>query len=80
MVRERKTRRRRKKRILLWRFIQRNDVVLKIYTSFAFVLAMTGVLIGLIFMMLYQKNYIRSYTKLLTRQGKIIAKHVSSFS
>ena len=49
MVRERKTRRRRKKRILLWRFIQRNDVVLKIYTSFAFVLAMTGVLIGLIF-------------------------------
>lgn len=80
MVRERKARRRRLKRILLWRFIQRNDVVLKIYTSFAFVLAMTGVLIGLIFMMLYQKNYIRSYTQLLTKQGKIIAKHVSSFS
>lgn len=80
MVRERKTRRRKKKRILIWRFIQRNDVVLKIYTSFAFVLALTGVLIGLIFMMLYQKNYIRSYTRLLTRQGKIIAKHVSSFS
>ena len=43
-------------------------------------MALTGVLIGLIFMMLYQKNYIRSYTRLLTRQGKIIAKHVSSFS
>lgn len=80
MVRERKTKRRNKKKILIWRFIQRNDVVLKIYTSFAFVLAFTGVLIGLIFMMLYQKNYIRSYTQLLTRQGKIIARHVSNFS
>lgn len=68
MVRVQK--KKRKGRIVLWRFIQRNDVVLRIYTSFAFVLALTGVLIGLIFMSLYQKNYIRSYTKLLTRQGK----------
>lgn len=29
--------------------------------------------------MLYQQNYIRSYTKLLTKQGKIIAKRVSQF-
>ena len=80
MVQEQKKKRKRKGRIVLWRFIQRNDVVLKIYTSFAFVLALTGVLIGMIFMNLYQKNYIRSYTELLTKQGKIISKHVSRFS
>ena len=78
MVRVQK--KKRKGRIVLWRFIQRNDVVLRIYTSFAFVLALTGILIGLIFISLYQKNYIRSYTKLLTRQGKIIARHTADFS
>lgn len=80
MAQEQRKRRKRKKRVILWRMIQRNDVVLKIYTSFAFVLALTGVLIGMIFMNLYQKNYIRSYTKLLTKQGKIISRHVSRFS
>ena len=80
MVQEQKKKRKRKGRMVLWRFIQRNDVVLKIYTSFAFVLALTGVLIGMIFMNLYQKNYIRSYTQLLTKQGKIIARHVLKFS
>jgi signal transduction histidine kinase len=69
-----------RKRILFLRYIQRNDVVLRIYTSFAFVLTLTGVLIGVIFMTLYQKNYIRSYTQLLTRQGKEISKRVSAFS
>ena len=66
-------------RIRLWRYIQRNDVVLHIFTSFAFVLALTGGLIGCIFVSLYQKNYVNSYTKLLTRQGKIISKRVANF-
>lgn len=70
---------RKRRKLVLWRFLQRNDVVLRIYTSFAFVLALTGVLTGMIFSILYQQNYIRSYTKLLTKQGKIIAKRVSNF-
>lgn len=77
---QKQRRKRRKGWLVWWRYIQRKDVILKIYTSFAFVLALTGVLICLIFMQLYQRNYIRSYTQLLTRQGRIIAKHVSNFS
>ena len=69
-----------RKRHSPFRWIQENDVVVKIYTSFAFVLALIGVLTGLIFISLYQKNYIRSYTKLLTRQGKIISRRVSNFA
>lgn len=69
-----------KRRKAFLRYIQRNDVVLKIYTSFAFLLTLTGVLIGLIFIMLYQKNYVRSYTNLLTKQGKAISKRVSGFA
>lgn len=69
-----------KRKIAIWRTLQRNDVVLRIYTSFAFILVLTGVLTGMIFNSLYQKNYIRSYTKLLTKQGKIIAKRVSYFN
>ena len=61
------------------RWIQKNDVVVKLYISFAFVLVFICILTGLIFMYLYQKNYIRSYTKLLTRQGKIISRRVSDF-
>lgn len=68
-----------KRRLSLWCYLQRNDVVLRIFTSFAFVLALTGVLIGCIFIELYQKNYVESYTKLLTRQGKIISKRVAKF-
>ena len=64
----------------IWRMVQRNDVVLRIYTSFAFILVLTGILTGMIFNQLYRTNYIRSYTKLLTRQGKIIAKKVSDFN
>lgn len=69
-----------KRRKAFWRYIQRNDVVLKIYTSFAVLLTLTGVLIGLIFMMLYQKNYVRSYTNLLTKQGRSISRRVSNFA
>ena len=49
----------------IWRMVQRNDVVLRIYTSFAFILVLTGILTGMIFNQLYRTNYIRSYTKLL---------------
>jgi len=64
----------------LFRRLQGNDVVVKMYTSFAFVLALTGILTGFIFMALYQKNYVRSYTKLLTKQGKIISRRVTNFA
>lgn len=57
-----------------------NDIIMRIYLSFAFVLALTAVLIGVIFMELYQNNYLDAYTKTLNRQSKIIAKRVSRFS
>lgn len=63
----------------VFRRMQENDVILRFYLSFAIVLALTGVLTGSIFMMLYQKNYIRSYTELLTSQGKIISRRVRKF-
>ena len=72
--------RKKKKRVLLLRYLQKNDVVLRIYTSFAFLLTLTGVLIGFIFIMLYEKNYVRSYVQLLTSQGKAISKRVSRFA
>ncbi len=72
--------RKRGKRFLLLRYIQKNDVVLRIYTSFAFLLTLTGVLIGIIFIMLYEKNYVHSYVRLLTSQGKAISKRVSGFA
>lgn len=59
--------------------ISANDIALRIYISFAVVLALTGVLTGTIFMQLYQKNYIRSYTSLLTKQGKSISARVEEF-
>ncbi|HBI60335.1 MAG TPA: hypothetical protein DDY31_03835 [Lachnospiraceae bacterium] len=69
-----------KKRLLLLRYLQKNDVVLRIYTSFALLLTLTGVLIGVIFMMLYEKNYVQSYVRLLSSQGKAISKRVSGFA
>lgn len=69
-----------KKRLLLLRYLQKNDVVLRIYTSFALLLTLTGVLIGVIFMMLYEKNYVQSYVRLLSSQGKAISKRVSRFA
>ncbi len=63
----------------LIRWIKHNDVVLKIYASFVIVLVLTGVLTSLIFIKLYQKNYIASHTKLLKNQGKMIAKRVKGF-
>ena len=59
--------------------ISANDIALRIYISFAVVLGLTGVLTGTIFMQLYQKNYIRSYTSLLTKQGKSISARVEEF-
>ncbi len=62
------------------RIFRGKDIILRIYFSFAFVLALTAVLIGVIFMELYQTNYLDSYTKTLNRQSKIIAKRVSRFA
>lgn len=59
--------------------IKGNDISIRIYLSFAFVLVFTGILTGVIFINLYQKNYVRSYTQLLTKQGKTIAKRVARF-
>ena len=66
------------KRIL--RTFQGNDIILRIYLSFAFVLAFTALMIGTIFLQLYQKNYLNSYTATMNRQGKAIAKRVSRFA
>lgn len=63
----------------IWNRLLKNDVLLKIYISFAAVLSLMGVVTGMIFLQLYQQNYIRSYTELLTRQGKIISKRVARF-
>lgn len=56
-----------------------NDIVMKIYLCFTFVLLLTGLLTGIIFIRLYRQNYLRSYTELLTKQGHTIAKRVSVF-
>ena len=63
-----------------FRTFQGNDIIVRIYLSFAFVLALTAVLIGVIFLWLYQKNYLNSYTDTLIRQSKVIAENVSRFS
>ncbi|MCI5639472.1 MAG: HAMP domain-containing histidine kinase [Lachnospiraceae bacterium] len=59
--------------------IYKNDIAIRIYASFVFVLTVTLVLTGIIFTRLYQKNYIRSYTELLTKQGKKISRRVARF-
>ena len=48
----------------------RNDISVRIYLSFVVVLAVSLLLTGAIFNYLYQRNYTRSYTELLTKQGK----------
>ena len=63
----------------LYHFLCQHDVSLRIYSSFALVLIVMLVLTGLIFIRLYQKNYVASYTELLTKQGKKISKRVSKF-
>ncbi len=42
--------------------IKENDISLRIYLSFAFILVFTSILTGAIFIKIYEKNYIRSYT------------------
>ena len=59
--------------------IKENDISLRIYLSFAFILVFTSILTGAIFIKIYEKNYIRSYTSLLTKQGKTIARRVAKF-
>ena len=62
-----------------YHFLCQHDVYLRIYSSFALVLIVMLVLTGLIFIRLYQKNYVASYTELLTKQGKKISKRVAKF-
>lgn len=57
----------------------KNDIVIQIYLSFVIILTLTLILTGFIFVYLYQRNYIRSYTSLLTKQGKKIAGRVARF-
>lgn len=63
----------------IYHFLCQHDVSLRIYGSFALVLIVMLVLNGLIFIRLYQKNYVASYTELLTKQGKKISKRVAKF-
>ena len=63
----------------IWYTIVNNDIIMKIYLCFTFVLLLTGLLTGIIFIRLYRQNYLRSYTELLTKQGRTIAKRVSKF-
>lgn len=60
------------------RFLYKNDISLRIYLSFVFILMVAVVLLGTVFIHLYQENYTRSYTILLTKQGKRIAGRVST--
>lgn len=63
----------------VWLLIVNNDIIMKIYLCFTFVLVLTGLLTGIIFIQLYRQNYLRSHTELLTKQGCTIAKRVSKF-
>lgn len=68
-----------RKRHIIPRIFRNNDIAVRIYLSFVFVLAVTLVLTGVIFIQMYQKNYTHSYKSLLTRQGKRISKRVTKF-
>ena len=63
----------------VWQFIIKSDIVVKIYLSFTFVLVLTSLLTGIIFIRLYRQNYIRSHSELLAKQGRRIARRVASF-
>ena len=60
--------------------LRRNDIAVKIYFAFAVVLAVSGLLIGVIFIKLYKQNYIKSYTDLLVNQGKTISARIAKLS
>lgn len=68
-----------KRKNRMYHFLCQHDVSLRIYSSFALVLIVMLVLTGLIFIRLYQENYVASYTELLTKQGKKVAKRVANF-
>lgn len=69
----------REKKKRLYYYLCKNDISVRIYLSFVFVLIVTLVLTGLIFNQMYQKNYINSHTELLTKQGKKVARRVAKF-
>lgn len=63
----------------IWFKVIKNDIAFKIYLCFTFVLVLTGLLTGIIFIRLYRQNYLHSYTELLTKQGRTIANRVAIF-
>ena len=63
-----------------FRTFRGNDIILRIYLSFALLLALTAVLIGVIFLWLYQRNYLTSYTETLTKQSEVVARNVARFA
>ena len=64
----------------LLRMFRRNDIIIRIYLSFIIVLAVTVLLIGTIFLKLYENNYMQSYTETLSKQSTVIAKRVGKLA
>lgn len=64
----------------LIQLFRKNDIIIRIYMSFVLVLALTVTLIGVIFLKLYETNYMRSYTETLSRQSTVIAKRVGNLA
>lgn len=76
MKKRRKTGKSRRQPLALFRG---NDIIFKIYVSFAVLLALMAVLIGVIFSQMYQNNYMKSYIAKLGQQSKSISKRVTRF-
>jgi signal transduction histidine kinase len=62
------------------RIFRGNDIIIRIYLSFVVLLALTVILIGAIFLHLYQQNYTASYTQILNKQSKVIASRVGKLA
>ncbi len=69
----------RKKRKQQGRIFQGNDIIIRIYLSFAVILVLTAILIGVIFLRLYQNNYMESHINKLEKQASAIADRVTGF-
>jgi signal transduction histidine kinase len=57
-----------------------NDIIIRIYLSFVVLLALTVILLGTVFLRLYEKNYTDSYTRILNEQCKVVAKRVGKLA
>lgn len=61
------------------RFKIHNKLFWRVYLYFGLMLSVFGVLIGFIFMKLYEKNTIETYHKQLSEQGERIANNISKY-